>query len=295
SACGRVGLMPSRGRVSLGPVLVEWIDGFTCVHVLTRTVRDCAALLDLTAGPAPGEPYGFEAPAGSYLAEISKAPGKLRIAYYTGSPSGRPLHEDCKEAVLAAARLCEELGHEVEEAAPAADLGAMLESWKVTYFASAQLMVDMAVELLTGEKPRPEDFEPLTLAMAERARGISAFDYQVAAVNRQMQARVIGEFHESYDLWLTPSMALPPVPTGTYCGNTTDLDAVWDEYHPYSPIQNATGQPSVSLPLYWNADGLPIGTMFTAALGNEALLFRIGAQLEQARPWIGRTPPVVAG
>lgn len=292
SCCGLVGLKPSRGRISLGPMIGEWLDGFTCEHVLTRTVRDCAAILDLTAGPAPGEPYGIEAPTGPYLHQLGKRPGKLRIAYSTETPSGKPTHADCNEAVLVAARLCEELGHEVEEAAPAVDFAGLLEAWKVTYFAGAQLALDMATELLTGKPANLDDFEPMSVAMAERGRSISALEYQVASVTRQTEARTIGEFHQSYDVWLTPVMALPPVPTGTYSGVATDTDAVWDEYHPFTPTQNSTGQPSMSLPLHWNGDGLPIGAMFTSALGGEALLLRLAAQLEEARPWITNKPPL---
>ncbi len=291
SACGLVGLKPSRGRVSMGPVIGEWIDGFTCEHVLTRSVRDCAAVLDLTAGAAPGDPYGIEPPARSYLDELPRRPSELRIAYWTSTPTGEAPHQDCREAVLKATRLCEDLGHHVDEAAPEANLEELLSAFMVTYLAGAHFIVDFATEFLSGKKPAKDDLEPLSWAMAERGRAVSVLDYQVAATTRQMIARAIAAFHETYDVWLTPTLASPPVPTGTYTGAITDVDAVW-RYHPFTPIQNATGQPSISLPLHWNADGLPVGTMFSSALGNEAILLRLAAQLEEAQPWIGRKPPV---
>jgi amidase len=293
SACGLVGLKPSRARVSWGPVLGEVIDGFTCEHVLTRSVRDCAAVLDATAGPDPGEPYGIEAPERSFLEEVSRRPERLRIAFWTGTPAGAELHPDCKEAVTITAHLCEELGHEVEEAVPEANLRGMLASFLITYFAAAQLDVDVVTPMLIGRPPREEELEPLSWAMAERGRSISALDYQLAAINRQLEARAIGRFHERYDVWLTPTLASPPIAIGLHTGAATDAEAFWDEaleYFPYTPIQNATGQPALSLPLHWNGEGIPIGTQLTSAVGNEAVLFRLGAQLEEARPWSGRRP-----
>jgi len=295
SACGLVGLKPTRGRVSWGPVLGEVSDGFVCEHVVTRTVRDCAAVLDATAGPYPGDPYWAEPPRRPYLSELCARPARLRIAYWTKGLMGNAVHADCQQAVRAAARLCADLGHEVEEAAPKPDLSALLGAWKTTYVANCQLFVDMGAPLLFGKTLERDDVEPLTWVTAQRGRTLSALDYQVAAVIRQQEARDIGHFHERYDMWLTPTLAEPPVPTGTLSGAMTDVDADWGKiiaYMSFCCVANATGQPSMSLPLHWNADGLPIGTMFTARYGNESVLFQLAAQLEEAQPWIQRRPPV---
>ena len=197
--------------------------------------------------------------------------------------------------MLEAARLCADLGHTVEEAVPDADCASLLESWKTTYFGVMPLYVDIAPALLYGTTLGREDVEPLTWATAERARTLSAVDYQVAAFIRQQESRRIAAFHERWDVWLTPTLAQPPVATGTLSGMLDDASAAWDRllaYFPFTPLQNATGQPSISLPLYWNDEGLPIGTMFTSAFGTESVLLRLAAQLEEAKPWRGRTPQV---
>ena len=295
SACGLVGLKPTRGRVSMGPTVGEAIDGLTCEHVVTRTVRDCAAVLDATAGPSAGDPYWAEPPPRPFLSGLASPPPLLRIAFSTRTPQGGEAHPDCKAAVLKAARLCADLGHTVEEAAPDADCASLLESWKTTYFAVVPLYVDIAPALLFGTSLGREDVEPLTWATAERARTLSAVDYQVAAFIRQQESRRIAAFHERWDVWLTPTLAQPPVATGTLSGMLDDASAAWDRllaYFPFTPLQNATGQPSISLPLYWNDEGLPIGTMFTSAFGTESVLLRLAAQLEEAQPWRGRTPQV---
>jgi amidase len=295
SACGLVGLKPTRGRISWGPTLGEAIDGFVCEHVVTRTVRDCAAVLDATAGPSPGDPYWAEPPQRPYLNELAARPSRLRIAYWTEGLMGNAVHADCQHAVRAAAQLCADLGHEVAEATPKPDLSALLGAWKTTYFANCQLLVDVGSALLFGKSLTRDDVEPLTWATAERARTFSALDYQVAAFVRQQEARDIGRFHEHYDVWLTPTLAEPPVRTGTLSGAMTDVDADWGKIAAYMSsccVANATGQPSMSLPLHWNAQGLPIGAMFTAACGNESVLFQLAAQLEEAQPWIQRKPPV---
>jgi amidase len=183
----------------------------------------------------------------------------------------------------------------VEEAEPDADLRGILESWRVTWFAAAHLDVDLATPFLAGRQLADDDLEPLSRAIAASGRTLSVLDYQMAAIKRHTEARAIGRFHETFHVWLTPTLAWPPVPIGAYTGAATDADAFWSEfleYMPYTPIQNATGQPSISLPLHWNAERLPIGTLFTSALGEEAKLLRLAAQLEQAKPWIDRKPPV---
>src|SRR5512139_2678885 len=221
-------------------------------------------------------------------------PRPLRIAQWANGLAGNEVHPDCKEAVLRAAKACAEIGHVVEEAAPQADFPTLLESWKTTYFAAAQLDIEAASSLLFGKSLTRDDVEPLTWATAERGRSLTALDYQVAAFMRQQEARRIAAFHATYDVWITPTLASPPVRTGTFSGALTTVDD-WQpilEYMSFCCVANATGQPAISLPLHWNADGLPIGSMFTAECGKEAVLLQLAAQLEEARPWRGRRPPI---
>jgi len=295
SACGLVGLKPTRGRVSWGPLLGEAIDGFVCEHVVTRTVRDCAAVLDATAGPAPGDPYWAVPPGRPFLSEVAQRPRPLRVAYWTQGLMGNAVHDDCRTAVLDAAKLCADLGHQVEEVGPEADVTALLESWKTTYFAAAQLDVDLAAAMLFGRQLTRADVEPLTWVTAERGRTVTALDYQVAAFIRQQEARRIAMFYERYDVWITPTLASPPVLTGTISGAMTDVDEDWSRilaYMSFCCLANATGQPALSLPLHWNHEGLPIGSMFTGAYGREDTLVQLAAQLEEARPWRDRKPPI---
>ncbi len=294
AACGLVGLKPTRGRISWGPLLGEAIDGLVSEHVVTRTVRDCALALDITAGPAPGDPYWAPPPARPFLDELSQPPRTLRIAYWTGGLMGNAVHPDCREAVLAAAKVCAELGHHVEEAMPQADFQVLLESWRTTWFAACQLDVDAAALILLGKPLGRDDVEPLTWATAERGRTLSALDFQLAAVFRQQESRHIADFFESFDVWLTPTLPEPPVPIGTFSGALTRVED-WDPiiaYMSFCCVANATGQPSISLPLHWNAEGLPIGSMFAAAYANEAVLLQLAGQLEQALPWVKKHPPV---
>ena len=293
SCCGLFGLKPTRGRTTLAPHYGDLIAGYFTEHVLTRTVRDSAALLDVVAGAAPGEPYVAPPPARPFRDECGAPPGRLRIGFSDVTPLGDPLDPACIAAVRETAARCAALGHDVEEAAP--DFEAF-EFWTAytTVLASgvAWALADWSRRL---DKPLEADvFEPFVWAFAERGRAVDAPDFLLAIQDVQHHARAIGEFYERFDVWLTPTLGEPPVSLGTlvYDGDPFELRRRTARFSPYTFIANATGQPAMSVPLAQSADGLPIGLHFTARLGEEALLIRLAAQLEAAHPWHEDAPPL---
>jgi amidase len=296
SCCGVVGLKPTRGRIPLGPEVGDVLNGLAVQHVLTRSVRDCAALLDATSGPDLGDPYWATPPERPFLHEVGADAGRLRIAFTTQSPTGTPIHPDCVAAVKEAAALCEELGHEVVEASPPINGPMLTQMFTIVWASGAALSVD-GMALLTRRTPAQDQFEPLTWALAQMGRANSAPTYLTAVALFQMMSRHIARFMVDHDVWLTPTVAEPPVPLGTFDSPPGDPMKGFTragEFVPFTPICNVTGQPAISLPLHWNPEGLPVGTHFVGRFGDEATLFRLSAQLEQARPWAGRRPPVSA-
>lgn len=296
ACCGVFGLKPTRGRISLGPDLGDLANGLVCEHALTRSVRDSAALLDATAGPSLGEPYICPPPARPYLQEVGANPGKLRIVFSAEAVTGTPVHEDCKKAVRETAKLCEELGHHVEERTPNVDADQFTQAFIVVFSVSGAWSIDAVAHQL-GKTVSKDLFEPGTWAMYEMANSYSGSMYLLAWTAIQQASRLLAQFMEPYDLWLTPTTGEPPLKLG-------ELDSPPDnplhglfraaQFVPFTPICNATGQPAMSVPLCWNAQGLPIGSHFIGKYGDEATLFRLAAQLEQARPWAHRRPPVFA-
>jgi len=296
SCCGLFGLKPTRARNPVGPDYGDVLGGLAIDHSLTRSVRDSAALLDATSGPDVGDPYWAPPPARPFVQEVGADPGRLRIAFSTESPIGGAVHPDCVRAVHDAAALCADLGHDVEEAAPAVPGEMVSQPFITVWMAGCALAID-GLALLTGQVATPDQFETRTWAMYERGRQCSASDYLIAVALLQRVAREIGHFLVDYDVWLTPTLAEPPVPLGTFDSPPEDPMRGFDraaEFCPFTPIANFTGQPAMSVPLFWNADGLPVGTHFMGRFGDEATLFRLAAQLEEARPWAGRRPPISA-
>ena len=297
SCCGLFGLKPTRARVPLGPDVGDAMGGLVIDHALTRSVRDSAALLDAVCGPDIGDPYWAPPRARPYVQEVGADPGKLRIAFTTQAATGTAVHADCVAAVQDAANLCADLGHRVEEKQPEIAGEMILGAFMVVYSAGIAENVDGAA-LLTGRAAAPGELEPLTIALAEMGRQQTAPTYLISIAILQRISRDFQRFFADYDVLLTPTLAEPPLPLGT-------LESPPDHplfgiirsgaYVPFTPICNITGQPAMSVPLYWNADGLPIGSHFVGRFGDEATLFRLAAQLEQARPWANRRPPVWAG
>ncbi|RJP33821.1 MAG: amidase [Actinobacteria bacterium] len=295
SCCGLFGLKPTRARNPLGPSMGDAISGLVAEHAVTRSVRDSAALLDATSGPDLGDPYWAPPPARPFLEEVGAPPGKLRIAY-TCEAQGAVAQEDCARAVEDAAGLCAELGHEVEEKALEVNVEALTPLF-MTLWSAAQTWTAAGMALITGKTPTPDQFETLTWALVEMGKGFSASDYLMAVTGLQGITRDLARQAADYDLWLTPTLAEPPVPLGTFESPPDNpLYGIVRAagFVPFTPICNITGQPAMSVPLYWNGEGLPIGVHFIAKFGDEATLFRLAAQLEEARPWADRHPPVSA-
>ncbi len=290
--CGLVGLKPSRGRNPAGPDVGEGWSGLACGHVVTRSVRDSAALLDASSGPAPGDPYWAPPPARPFLEEVGADPGRLRIALMKKTISGTPLDPACADAAESVARLCEELGHDVEEAMPKFDFDGLRWAMDVIISGSLRNAIDIRLESLKREQ-RPDDLERITALWAERGRRYTARDYARALVIIHGIGRRFGAFFEEYHLLLSPVLAEPPLPLGATDMMSDDLDAYNERLFrliPFTPQFNAAGGPAMSLPLHWTADGLPVGVQLGANFGNEAALFRIAAQLERARPWKDKRP-----
>lgn len=296
SCCGVFGLKPTRARNPLGPRLGDIMSGLVVEHALTRSVRDSAALLDATSGPDLGDPYPAPPPARPFLKEVGADPGRLRIAYTTQQAKGVKVHEDCVNALEDAAKLCAELGHEVEEKALDINYEMLAQLFMVLFSAGMAMSAD-GMAMLMGKMPTQDQFEPLTWAFIEAGRGFSAPQYLLAVTGLQAMTRDLARQTADFDLWLTPTLAEPPVPLGTFeslPNNPLEWTMRVGEFTPFTFIYNVTGQPAMSVPLYWNDEGLPIGVQFIAKFGDEATLFRLAAQLEEARPWAERRPPVSA-
>jgi amidase len=293
SCCGLFGLKTTRNRNSYAPYAGEGLAGCSVEHVVSRSVRDSAAVLDATAGPALGDPYYAPPPARPFLAEVGADPGQLRIAVTTAAFNGGPVHPDCIAATRAAAALCEELGHRVEEAAPAFDVAGLDENYNRIFAVNAAANIRLRARALGRELDR-SGFEWVTWAMVELASRISGPDY-VQMLNRLHGiSREIAVFFETYDVLLTPTLAEPPVRLGVLDMMSEDLEAYNERLWRFTPFTypfNVTGQPAMSVPLAWNEQELPIGVHFVGRYGDEAGLLRLAAQLEQARPWADRRPP----
>lgn len=315
ACCGLFGLKPSRGRVPTGPEQGEKWQGAAVEHVLSRSVRDSAALLDATQGPDVGAPYFLPPPSRPYLDEVSRPPGRLRIAFSLAHPLGSALHLECVAAGHDAAQLLESLGHEVEEVALPFDGRAVAQAFLMLYFGETGASI-AALAAHLGRAPRPADVEPTTWLLRLLGRTYTAADFAAARHTWNDSARRMGRFHETYDLLLTPTLAVPPVRIGELApkpheqtllrvvnrfglGGLLRRSGLVDklaeqslEKTPYTQVANLTGQPAMSVPLHWTADGLPCGVQFIARLGAEDELFRLAGQLEQARPWLARRPPL---
>ncbi|MEQ1864850.1 MAG: amidase [Micropepsaceae bacterium] len=294
SCCGLFGLKPTRARTPQGPKRGEGWGGASVGHVVSRSVRDSAAFLDATAGAAPGDPYVAPHAARAFLDEVKMAPGRLRIAFSTKPAIPTEVHPDAIAAVRDAAKLCESLGHIVEEAAPDINGMEIMAAQGIVISANVAFAVDEAAEAL-GRTARAEDVERATWFRVENARKTDSSAYAQAMNTLHLLGRTVAAFMTTYDVILQPTAAQPPLPIGVLNMDREDLAQMFREmiaFIPYTGIYNLTGQPSANIPLHWNAAGLPIGTMFTTCFGDEATLFRLAAQLEQARPWKDRYAPL---
>lgn len=293
SCCGLVGLKVSRGRTPVGDGKTEGWNGLGVSHAVTRSVRDSAALLDATHGPELGSRYVAPPPEGTFLEAVGRAPGTLRIALQRQAFSGATTEPDCLAAVEAAAQLCENLGHIVEEAQPDLDgaaLGAAMG--RIVMIHSALAMDKRAATL---DRPLTEDdMEAVTWTMVQIGQSITATELAEADSLFMTAAIQMAKFQQTYDVILSPTLAQPPAPLGVVSLDRTlqEYGAAIGAFSPLTAIHNQTGQPAISLPLHWSADGLPIGVQFAGRIGEEALLLSLAAQLEQAQPWFDKLAPL---
>jgi amidase len=301
SCCGLFSLKPSRGRVPRGPLpgndpALLVVDGF-----LTRSVADNALLLDVVGGPAVDDPLGVAAPERPFAEEVGRDPGRLRIGWTVAPPAELPVDPECTRAVEAAAALAAGLGHEVELFTPDWRSESVMEDFFDVWAAE----IGATIDFYAGLGRDPELAEPHNRALRERARGRDAAQFTLLLSNLQMLARRGLAAFETHDLVLCPTLAQLPVPLGWHFdGAQGDPMAVMRRaasFTPFTAVANLSGQPAVSLPLSWSADGLPVGVMALGRPGDEATLLRFSAQVESARPWKERRPapasasPALAG
>ena len=288
SCCGIFGLKPTRARNPLGPDFGDVMNGLVVEHALTRSVRDSAALLDATAGPDVGDPYWAPPPERPYFQEVGADPGRLRIAFTTKAVTDVTVHADCVQAVEDAAKLCADLGHEIEEKSVPLNAEMLVGAFSVLWAAGT----GSTIKALGGTR---DQVEPLTWAQKEMSDQYSAADYILAMQTLQGISREFARFFQDYDVLLTPTLAEPPLPLGSFNSPPDNpLQGFYRsaEFVCFAPVCNMTGQPGMSVPLFWNNDNLPVGSHFIGRFGEEATLFRLAAQLEEARPWAERRPPV---
>jgi Asp-tRNA(Asn)/Glu-tRNA(Gln) amidotransferase A subunit family amidase len=294
SCCGLFGLKPTRARTPSGPLAGEGWGSLAISHVLTRSVRDSAAMLDATHGPAPGDPYGAPPIAGSFLDAVGKPPGRLRVALQTAPFNGRTVDPECLAAVQDAAKLMEELGHHVEPALPEVEWPELADALWVLVASNVRLAVLLANG---GTEPTRGAIDTVVQEAVDFARSLPGETYPRAMRAIHRHGRRMAAFHESWDVLMSPTLAKPPVLLGPQHTNNPDLLAYRESllsFSPFTAIFNMSGQPSISVPLHWTASGLPVGVMFSAAFGNEALLLGLAGQLEKARPWAARKPVVAS-
>jgi amidase len=315
SCCGLFGLKPTRGRTPTGPNRGQLWRGATIEHVLTRSVRDSAAMLDATEGPDVGAAFEIAPPTRAYTEEVGAPAGRLKVAWTTTPCVPTDVHPDCIAAVEDAARLLEELGHDVvEDDVP---INGQEFSQNFLTVIAGELGADLRdAERFVGRPPGRGDLEPSTRALGLISEALSAQEFARALRGLELLGRQVGTFFEDYDIILTPTLSRPPPPIGTI-GSTAAEQAQLRflglfgsgrlmkaagliekaaqsalDFIPWTPIYNVTGHPAMSVPLFWNSAGLPVGVHFVGRFGREDVLFRLAAQLEEARPWFDRLPPI---
>ena len=291
--CGLFGFKPSRMRNPMGPDVAEGVAGMGTPHAVTRSVRDSARLLDATSGPDIGDPYAVPPPARPFADELARPPVPLRIGLLGAAASPVPIDPACLEALDAAARLCQSLGHHVEPATLPHDAEGLRHAWRV--IAGVNLVRPVLAEGKRRHLPDPlAEIEPVNAEWLQEGQGWTGEDYLAAIAQLHRSSRAMGSFFQRHDILLSPVTATPPPILGQLAGHALSLDAFfqrfWD-HAPFTPIFNASGCPAMSVPLGWPPSGLPIGVQFGAAFGQDGLLFALASQLEQAQPWFHRRPP----
>jgi amidase len=296
ACCGLVGMKPTRDRVPNLPDGFDYAMGFCVDHVVSRSVRDSAAMLDATGVPEPGSPYAPPAKDRAYTEEVERAPGKLRIRWSAETPKGNPLHTDVAGVLARTAETLAALGHDVREMTLAADHRAIARARAPVSGANFAAGMRRTIEKV-GREPREDELEPLTWAALQAARQVTGEQAFWGYQELRMLTRGVLEQFETFDVYLSPVMSAPPPPIGFSDPASVpprEIGKRQVELYPFTPLFNFTGQPSLSLPLGMSADGLPIGMMFTARYADEGTLFRLAGQLEKEMPWAQRRPAVFA-
>ena len=291
ACCALVGLKPTRARNTFAPFAGEGLGGVSTEHAVTLTIRDSAALLDATCGPGPGDPYIAPPPKRPYLQEVGADPGRLRIAWTARAPNGATIDPVCLQVLADTVQTCIDLGHQVEECDPEIEREAVVPTFLT--LAAANTVVNLGSHPTAGRGPREDEVERVTWLTAKMGEKISGPDYARAVHTEHRLGRQMAAFHRNWDVLLTPGLAAPPVKLGWLDMTMDDLEAYWHRVFAFSPFTvwfNLTGQPALMLPIGQSAAGLPVAVQLVAPFGDEASLFRLGAQLEAARPWIGRKP-----
>lgn len=296
SCCGLVGLKPTRNRVPTGPSFGDWLNGLAGEFVVSRSVRDTAAILDAVEGADIGPPDLITPPEHPYMEELTQAPGKLRIAWSDKAISGVEVHPDVVTGLHETVKLMESLGHEMVEDQIQIDWAHFFEALIVLWTAYLAWAIDILANAVK-RTPSYGNMERVTVELYEHGKSLTAMQMHDAIANINTVSRQSGVLFEKNDLFLTPTIAQPPLILGTLNQNEAGVDArEWTrrvfDWVPFTPLFNSTGQPAISLPLHWSPDGLPIGMQFAASLNDEATLLRLAAQLEKAKPWKDKTPPV---
>jgi amidase len=320
SCCGLFGLKPSRGRNPVGPDFSQEWDGMSTSHVVTRSVRDSAAMLDAVSGPDQGMPYSTIAPERPFLEELGFDPGHLKIGFYTRSAYGREVHPECIKAVEKTCKVLENLGHHVEETVPNYQEEEVALNWCIIAIGNVAAHVDRLVQTYGhANVKRNIEFQNYTLyRMGQRAK---ALDFVKAKRRWRQLGTIMDQMLNKYDMMLTPTLGEPPVPVGSLHPSKSDqrsmkiisswagkiilssrkltLSILDELVHnmmkglmPFTMIANITGQPAMSVPLHWTESGLPCGVQFVGGFGEEAKLLRLAGQLEKVQPWFDRKPQI---
>ncbi len=295
SCCGLYGFKPTRARLPDGPYVGEGWAGMAIDGFLTRSVRDTATFLDACQGPDLGAPYVAPPLSASHRAAMARPPSRLRVAFCDTTLTGEPIHSDCRAAVHAAGTLLEGLGHHVEPACPTAGIKGMMRAWTQIVACGTALSVRKAVAA-RGRPLVEGELELVSLGAIDYAANLSGADYLDAVGKIHAFGREMADFLSRYDILLTATLAEPPAQVGRFAHTTRDFvhyrtgpDMVFD-YSPFCAAFNASGQPAASVPLHWNAAGLPIGIHLAAPFGEDEMLIALSAELEAASPWAQRRP-----
>ena len=321
SYCGLFGLKPSRGRNPVGPDFDEEWDGLSCSHVITRSVRDSAAMLDAVSGYESGAPYCVFGNAQPFVEEVNAEPAPMRVAFHMRPAYGRKVHPECAKAVEHTCKLLESLGHRVEESAPDYVEEEAALNWSIVAIGNLNALLHKLITVY-GESAVRRGVEPTTLALHSFGRGLKVVDFVKAKRKWRELGVIMDRMLTRYDVLLTPALGEPPVRVGSQQPSSSDqfsmklissiagrallsshkltFSMLEETVHkamkpqmPYTLIANLTGQPAMSVPLHWSSDGLPIGVQFLGRYGDEGKLLRLAGQLERAQPWFDRRPPAL--